>query len=103
MILCQDRMPVVICQWCLPDGNWKDVLSQVAVLPDAPRLIVTSSETDDHPWVEVFNMGGFDVLTTPFDRNEAIQVVSRAWQSWENEFGRVYQPWKEANVLAKGA
>jgi hypothetical protein len=29
-ILCHDRMPVVICRWCLPDGSWKDVLSQTA-------------------------------------------------------------------------
>ncbi len=95
MILCHDRMPVVICESYLPDGNWKDILSQVAVLPDAPRLIVTSREPDDRLWGEVFNMGGHDVLTTPFDKNELIRAVNRAWQSWEYEWCRVNQRWRK--------
>jgi DNA-binding NtrC family response regulator len=77
-ILCLDRMPVVICRCCLPDGNWKDVLSQIAVLPDAPRLIVTSPEPDDRLWAEVITLGGYDVLTMPLDRNEVIWAVGRA-------------------------
>ena len=57
MILCHERMPVVICQCSLPDGNWQDVLGQTAILPDAPRLIVTSAQPDEHLWAEVLNMG----------------------------------------------
>lgn len=102
-ILCLDRMPVVICRCCLPDANWKDVLSQIAVLPDAPRLIVTSHEPDDRLRAEVISLGGYDVLTAPLDRNEVICAVGRAWQSWENECRRVYQHWREAKVFAKGA
>jgi DNA-binding NtrC family response regulator len=102
-ILCQDRMPVVICRCCLPDGNWNDVLSQIAVLPDAPRLIVTSHEPDERLWAEVFYLGGYDVLNLPFDRNDVMLAVSRAWQSWENECGRVYQHWREAKVFTKSA
>jgi DNA-binding NtrC family response regulator len=103
MILCHDRMPVVICESCLPDGNWKDILSQVTVLPDAPRLIVTSREPDDRLWGEVLNMGGHDVLTTPFDKNELIRVVNRAWQSWEYESCRVNQRWRKPQVFAQSA
>jgi DNA-binding NtrC family response regulator len=102
-ILCLDRMPVVICRCCLPDGNWKDVLSQIAVLPDAPRLIVTSHEPDDRLWTDVITLGGYDVLATPLDPKEVIWAVGRAWQSWENECCRVYQRWREAKVFAKGA
>ncbi|HLN04528.1 MAG TPA: response regulator [Bryobacteraceae bacterium] len=91
MILCQDRMPVVICECCLPDGSWQDLLSQIADLPDAPRLIVTSPEPDERLWAEVFNMGGHDVLTTPLDQNEVIRAVSGAWRSWESESSRVKQ------------
>ena len=88
MILCNDRMPVVICESCLPDGNWKDVLSQVAVLPDAPRLIVTCREPDERLWAEVLNMGGYDVLTRPFDKNELIRAVSRDRAGKTNGAGR---------------
>ncbi len=103
MILCHDRMPVVICESCLPDGNWKDILSQVAVLPDAPRLIVTSREPDDRLWGEVLNMGGHDVLTTPFDKNELIRAVNGACQSWEYEWCRVSQRWRKPQVFAQSA
>ena len=102
-LLCYERMPIVICQCRLPDGDWRDVLSQVSVLPDAPRLIVTSPEPDDRLWAEVFNLGGFDVLTTPFDENEVVRVVSRAWQSWETEWSQANQRWRESKVIARGA
>ena len=103
MILCHDRMPVVICESYLPDGNWKDILSQVAVLLDAPRLIVTSREPDHRLWGEVLNMGGYDVLATPFEKDEVIRAVSWAWQSWEEEWSRVNQRWRKPRVLAQSA
>jgi DNA-binding NtrC family response regulator len=103
MILCQDRMPVVICECSLPDGNWEDVLGQTADLPDAPRLIVTSPEPDARLWAEVLNMGGYDVLATPFDQNEVIRVVSGAWRSWESEWSRVKQRWGKTKVFAQFA
>ena len=100
MILCHDRMPVVICESCLPDGNWKDLLSQTADLPDAPRLIVTSPEPDERLWAEVLSMGGYDVLTTPFDKNEVLRSVSRAWQNWDSEWCRISQRWRGRAVGA---
>ncbi len=103
MILCHDRMPVVICESRLPDGNWKDILSQIAILPDAPRLIVISREQDNRLWGEVLNMGGHDVLTTPFENNELIRVVNRAWQSWEYEWRRVNQRWRKPRVFTQSA
>jgi hypothetical protein len=42
-----NRMPVVLCEYPLPDGNWKDVLSQLAPMPDGPRLIVFSRHADE--------------------------------------------------------
>lgn len=103
MILCHERMPVVICQCSLPDGNWQDVLGQTAILPDAPRLIVTSAQPDDHLWAEVLNMGGYDVLATPFDRNEVIRTVVAAWQSWETEWRWVNRAWVKPKAFASAA
>jgi hypothetical protein len=103
MTLCHERIPVVICQCSLPDGDWRDVLGQTAILPNAPRLIVTSPEPDDRLWAEVFNMGGYDVLTTPFDKNEVMWAVVVAWQSWETEWSRVKRAWgKGQRVCVEG-
>jgi DNA-binding NtrC family response regulator len=98
-ILCRDRMPVVICRCCLPDGNWKDILSQIAELPDAPRLIVASGEPD--LCAEVINLGGYDLLTTPLDQHEVIRAVGCAWRNWESEFGGAHKRWKEGRFLAQ--
>jgi len=99
-ILCHDRMPAVICRSCLPDGTWKDVLSQTAVLPDPPRLLVACKEPRDQLWAEVINLGGYDVLTVPFDRNELIWAVGRAWQNWEYDTRRAHERWRERKIFA---
>jgi len=96
-LLCHDRMPVVICRCCLPDGNWKDVLSQIAVLPDPPRLLVVSGDPDDRLWAEVINLGGYDLLTVPFVQKELIWAVGGAWQNWEYETRRARQRWRQSN------
>ena len=48
-------------------------------------------------------MGGYDVLATPFEKNEVLRAVSWAWQSWEDEWSRVNQRWRKPRVLAQSA
>ncbi len=73
---------VVVWEWDLPPGSWKDVLEQVTILPDPPSLIVTSRLADERLWAEALNLGAYDVLAKPFDRTEAIRVVGAAWRAW---------------------
>jgi DNA-binding response OmpR family regulator len=80
-----NRVPVVLCECPLPDGNWKDVLSQLAPLPDRPRLIVFSRHADEGLWTEVLNLGGFDLLATPFRDAELVFTVGSAWRDWKGE------------------
>ena len=35
-----------------------------------PRFVVSSRLADDHVWAEVLNLGGYDVLCTPFEARE---------------------------------
>src|SRR5260370_37396934 len=69
--LSRELIPVVLCECQLPDGNWKDVLSRLAPMLEPPRLIVVSHHADEHLWLEVLNLGGFDLLATPFREVEA--------------------------------
>jgi DNA-binding response OmpR family regulator len=88
-MLCFHQMPVVICESVLPDGNWIDILSETAPLMDSPRLIVASNHADapdDRLRARVLNLGGFDVVSKPFDRNEVIRVVTVAWRNWEKDW-----------------
>src|ERR1700737_3796150 len=85
-----ERMPIVLCEGQLPDGNWKDVLSQLAPILNRPRLIVISRCADEKLWAEVLNMGGFDLLVTPFREEEVGFAIGSAWLDWKNEHSRSY-------------
>jgi DNA-binding NtrC family response regulator len=82
-LLEEHHLPVVICDRELPDGDWKSLLEQVAELPSAPVLIVCSRHADDKLWAEVLNLGGYDLLPTPFEASEVFRVAFLAWQSWK--------------------
>src|ERR1035441_5193025 len=69
------------------DGNWEDLLKATARLPDPPNLIVFSRLADESLWARVLNLGGFDVLMTPFEPEEVLRVTFSAWSRWECDFG----------------
>jgi DNA-binding response OmpR family regulator len=70
---------VVLCEQNLRDGSWKDVLSIATGLRYAPPVIVTSRLADEHLWAEVLNLGGYDVLAKPFERDEVSRTLDLAW------------------------
>jgi DNA-binding response OmpR family regulator len=70
--LSDGESPLVICERSLSDGDWK------ALLGKTPRLIVTSRVADEALWAEVLNLGGYDVLSQPFDEFEVRRVVAMA-------------------------
>jgi DNA-binding NtrC family response regulator len=83
-MLRQQEIGVVLSEADLPGGNWKDVLDCLASLAAPPRLIVTSRLADERLWAEVLNLGGYDVLETPFEREEVLRVVDLAYLDYRN-------------------
>lgn len=79
------RVPVVLSECQLPDGDWKDMLSQLASMPERPRLIVFSRNADDRLWSEVLNLGGFDLLAMPFREAELVFAIGSAWLDSKSE------------------
>jgi DNA-binding NtrC family response regulator len=73
-----DRMQVVVCESHLADGTWKDLLGQIAAIPDPPALIVSSEAVDEHLLTEVRNLGGYGVLLRPFKGEEVRQMLALA-------------------------
>ena len=76
--LADSRISVVICEALLPDGSWKDLLARMARARTSSVLVVTSKVADEWLWAEVLNLGGYDVLPQPFDRDEVTRVVRSA-------------------------
>jgi DNA-binding response OmpR family regulator len=78
--LCLETNPiqVVIAECDIPNWNWKALLYDLQRRFPAPQLVVTSRTADDYLWAEVLNMGGFDVLARPLERDEVERVIASA-------------------------
>jgi DNA-binding response OmpR family regulator len=77
---CLERqaVQVVISEKDGPQWHWKWLLTDLRRLANPPQLIVTSHTADDSLWAEVLNIGGYDVLPQPFNRDEVERVVASA-------------------------
>jgi DNA-binding response OmpR family regulator len=69
---------VVIARSDMPDGSWREMLDHLRGLARPPLLIVTSRTADEHLWAEVLNLGGYDVLAQPLERDEMVRVIASA-------------------------
>ena len=74
-LLRDQSVPVLLCERDHADGNWEDLLKATARLPAPPNLIVFSRLADESLWAKVLNLGGFDVLMTPFEPEEVLRVT----------------------------
>lgn len=77
---------IVICERDLPEGSWKLLFQETEALPRPPKFIVSSRVADEYLWSEVLNLGGHDVLSTPFEAREVGYVVRGAWDSWQRQW-----------------
>jgi DNA-binding NtrC family response regulator len=77
-----EGVALVLCDQSVSGGCWQDALETTKHLEFPPRLIVTSWFADDLLWAEVLNLGGFDVLMKPFQRDEVLRVTGSAWEHW---------------------
>ena len=93
-IECLQRNPVhvVIAEKEVKKWNWRRMLSDLRRLAHPPQLIVTSRTADDYLWAEVLNLGGYDVLPQPFDRDEVERVVASARRHFEGRRMRAATP-----------
>jgi DNA-binding response OmpR family regulator len=78
----QRHVPVVLAEADLPDGSWRELLNGMARLSAPPSLIVSSRLADNRLWAEVLNLGGYDVLVTPFETEEVLRVTYAARRHW---------------------
>lgn len=51
---------------------------------------------DERLWAEVLNLGGYDVLPTPFEPDEVTRVCTGAWLAWKHKMTETKPPRKAA-------
>jgi DNA-binding NtrC family response regulator len=69
---------LILCEPALRDGNWKDLLSRLALFAEPPLLVVVAEPVDQSLWAEAVSIGAYDVLAKPLDEGEARHVIVRA-------------------------
>lgn len=74
----KENPAVVACENELADGSWRDLFVFASHLKDPPPVIVVSRHADENLWAEVLNLGGYDVLSTPFEKAEVTRVFEMA-------------------------
>jgi len=73
-----NRFELVITDTRLPDGNWYSVL-QSLVDADAPSNLIVVDDHEDRDFRErVRSLGGYDLLASHLDVNEASRVIEGA-------------------------
>ena len=82
----QGHVSIVLCEYDLSPGSWKELLDFADGLPAPPLVIVTSRVADERMWAEVLNLGGYDVLAKPLNNEEVIRTVTSAWSLWLHRF-----------------
>jgi DNA-binding response OmpR family regulator len=82
---CLDRHPVqvVLAGADTRRWSWKRILSDFRQRVHPPQLIVTSRTADDSLWAEVLNIGGYDLLTRPFEADELERVIASARRHYD--------------------
>jgi DNA-binding response OmpR family regulator len=85
---CLDRyaVQVVIAESDVPNWNWRRMLKDLRDRAKPPQLVVASRQADESLWSEVLNVGGYDVMAQPFERNEIERVIASAHRHFD------YQP-----------
>jgi len=81
-------VPVLLCPALLPDAAWSDLLHAIQVHPAPPKVLVYSSSTDSTLGCKVLEAGGYDLLATPFDRDQVLRTISLACRTWREEIRR---------------
>jgi DNA-binding NtrC family response regulator len=77
----REHVGVILCNGVLPDGNWKDLLGQIAMMNEAPRLVVMAPPDNPALWAEAISLGAHDVLAKPVAPTEIRHVCSSASRS----------------------
>ena len=83
--LAENPAPVILCNYRLADGSWRDVLAETSKLPHRPQLIVASPLPEDKLWMEVLDSGAYDLVVKPFKADDVFRIISLAWLHWKQQ------------------
>ena len=75
--------PIIVCDEKLADGEWKGLWNELVKDPCPPEVIVASRLADERLWVEVLNLGAYNLLSKPFRPEEVVRTIHGALMEWQ--------------------
>jgi DNA-binding NtrC family response regulator len=73
------RVPIVLTDESLPDGDWRDVLQDVTASGRSAEVVVcTGSEQSMTLCFELLDHGAFGLVSEPFDRDQLTWLINAA-------------------------
>jgi len=81
-------VPVLVCPEKLPDDTWRGLLASTEELTIPPKMLVYSDRADKDLGSEVLHAGGYELLSTPLQRDELLRAVSLGCRTWRDELRR---------------
>ena len=73
------RVPIVLTDESLPDGDWRDVLQDVTAAGLSAEVVVcTASSQSMTLCFELLDRGAFGLIAEPFDRDQLQWLISAA-------------------------
>jgi DNA-binding response OmpR family regulator len=65
--LCWGAFDAIVCDEYLLDGSWKDIIGQIADLPQAPAVIVVATGIEDRDRDTAHELGAYEVIPKPVE------------------------------------
>ena len=72
-----------LCDWESQGGGWREVCHEVRQLYPGLPIIVVSRCGGEKEWVEVVEVGCFDIVCAPFSARQVLYVVELAVADYE--------------------
>ncbi len=60
--------------------RWTSALHFAQTRTPASQVVVYSRLADEHLWAEVLCLGGYDVISEPFETDEVLRVADSGWR-----------------------
>ena len=73
----------LFCDEKFADGEWKGLWNELVKDPCPPEVIVASRLADERLWVEVLNLGAYNLLSKPFRPEEVVRTIHGALMEWQ--------------------
>jgi putative two-component system response regulator len=77
-LLALEPAALILCDRDLPDVEWRDMFRTLLAAAEGQCVILVSPVTDDYLWQAVIEVGGYDVLSKPFQEEKVVTVVHGA-------------------------